>query len=143
MFDSHLSRVVTVNFVSALIISFVGCYFLKTVNLTDVMDIANIFGLFFLVTFGIDILVESGDIENNRQRFILAIALILAFDLAFLIMVPLLFGDVFSATDTMAFAVGGTRLSFSFNVYVYMAIFAVLMMVFNYLLYLKDRERYG
>ncbi|MBR3156204.1 MAG: hypothetical protein IKF13_05245, partial [Methanobrevibacter sp.] len=74
-----------------------------TITLTDVMHIANLFGLYFLVIFGIDILIESRDIRNDRQRFILAIALILIFDLVFLIIVPLLFGNVLGVTDSMIF----------------------------------------
>ena len=142
MLDSHLSRVVTVNFVSALIISLVGCYFLMTVNLMDVIHIANIFGLYFLVIFGIDILVESGDIRNG-QRFIVAIVLILLFDIVFLLIVPFFFGDVFNVTDSVVLAFGGARFNLFFNTYVYLAIFAVLMLVFNFLLYRKDKERYG
>ena len=141
MLDSHLSRVVTVNFISALIISFVGCYFLKTVNLTEVTHIANLVGLYFLTIFGIDILIESGDIRNDRQRFIVAIALILIFDLVFLVIVPLLFGDVLSVTDSMIFVFNGARFDFSFNVFTYMAIYAILMLIFNLLLYLKDRQK--
>ncbi len=141
MMDSHLSRVVTVNFISALIISLVGCYFLKTVNLTEVTHIANLFGLYFLTIFGIDILIESGDIRNDRQRFIVAIALILIFDLVFLVIVPLLFGDVLSVTDSLIFVLNGTKFDFSFNVFTYMAFYAILMLIFNLLLYLKDRQK--
>jgi hypothetical protein len=114
-----------------------------TVNLMDVMHIANIFGLYFLVIFGVDILVESGDIENNHQRFIVAIVLILVFDLVFLKIVPLFFGNVFNVTDSMVLAFGGVKFNLFFNTYIYLAIFAVLMLIFNYLLYLKDKERYG
>lgn len=141
MLNSHLLRVLTVNFISAMIISLVACYFLKTVNLTEVMHIANIFGLCFLVIFGIDILVESGDIRNG-QRFLLAIGLILIFDLAFLIIVPLLFGNVFNVTDSVVLAFGGARFRFS-NVYIYLAVYAVLMLIFNFILYLKEKEMYG
>lgn len=143
MFSSNFSRVVTVNFVSALIISLVACYFLKTVNLTDVMHIANIFGLYFLVIFGIEILVESGDIKNNHQRFLLALGLIALFDLIFLIVVPLLFGNVFSLSDYVIFVVNGARVDLTLSPYVYMIIFATIMMIFNFLLFLKDREKYG
>ena len=141
MLDSHLSRVIIINFISALIISLVGCYFLMTITLTDVMHIANLFGLYFLVIFGIDILIESRDIRNDSQRFILAIALILIFDLVFLIIVPLLFGNVLGVTDSMIFVFNGARFDFSFNVYTYLAIYAILMMIFNILLYLKDRQK--
>ena len=143
MLDSHLSRVIIINFISAVIISLVGCYFLKTINLTDVMHIANLFGLYFLAIFGIDILIESGDIKNNRQRFILAIALILIFDLVFLVIVPLLFGNVLGITDSMIFVFNGARFDFSFNVYTYLVIYAVLMLIFNLLLYLKERQKYS
>lgn len=141
MLDSHLSRVIIINFISAVIISLVGCYFLMTINLTDVTHIADLFGLYFLVIFGIDILIESRDIRNDRQRFILAIALILIFDLVFLIIVPLLFGNVLGVTDSMIFVFNGARFDFSFNVYTYLAIYAILMMIFNILLYLKDRQK--
>ena len=135
MLDSHLSRVIIVNFISAVIIS------LMTINLTDVTHIADLFGLYFLVIFGIDIMIESRDIRNDRQRFILAIALILIFDLVFLLIVPLLFGNVLGVTDSMIFVFNGARFDFSFNVYTYLAIYAILMIIFNILLYLKDRQK--
>ena len=143
MLESHLSRVVSINLISALIISLVGCYFLKTINLTSVMHIANLFGLSFLVIFGINILVESGDIRNDRQRFLVAIALILIFDLIFLIVVPFLFGDVLSVTDSFILAFSGIRINLNFNVYVYLAIYAIIMLIFNLFFYLKDRQKYS
>jgi hypothetical protein len=63
--------------------------------------------------------------------------------LAFLIIVPIFFGDVFHVTDSMVLAFGGAKFNLFFNVYIYLAIFAVLMLIFNFLLYLKDKERYG
>ena len=96
-----------------------------------------------MVIFGIDILVESGDLRNDRQRFLAAIGLILIFDLVFLVMVPLLFGDVLSVTDSLIFVFNGARFDFSLNVYVYLAIYAMLMIIFNLLLYLKDKQRYA
>lgn len=143
MLESHLSRVLSINFISALIISLMGCYFLKTINLTNLMHIANLLGLSFLVIFGIKILVESGDIRNGSQRFLVAIALILVFDLVFLILVPFFFGDVLSVTDSFVIPFNGTSIGLHFNVYVYLAIYAILMLVFNLLLYLRDREIYS
>ena len=143
MFDSHFSRVLIINFISALIITFVACYFLKTFNLVDVLHIANIFGLYFLVIFGIDILVESGDINNNHQRFLLAIALIIIYDAIFLIFVPLIFGSNFlKISDYMIFVFNGARFDLTLNVGTYLIIFAVLMLIFNFLLYLKDKRRH-
>ena len=143
MFDSNFSRVIIINFVSALIISLVGCYFLKTVELSDVMHIANLFGLYFLVIYGIDILIASGDLQNNRQRFLWVIALILLFDGVFLILVPLLFGNVFSVPDYLTLVFNGARFDITLNSFVYLAIFAIIMIIFNILLYFKDKEKYG
>lgn len=143
MFDSKFSRVLIINFVTACIITFVACYFLKTFNMTDVMHIANLFGLYFLVIFGINILVESGDLKNNRNRFILVIVLIILFDLVFLIFTPILFGNVFSINDYITFIVNGARYDLILNTPIYLAIFAAIMLIFNYLLYLKDKELYG
>ena len=143
MLESHLSRVLSINFISALIISLVGCYFLKTINLTNVMHIANLLGLSFLVIFGINILVESGDIRNGSQRFIVAIAVILIFDLIFLIVVPLLFGNVFSFTDSFVMPFNGTNIILQFNVYAYLAIYAIIVLVCNLILYLRDRNIYS
>ncbi|WP_405295263.1 hypothetical protein [Methanobrevibacter sp.] len=143
MFDSKFSRVLIVNFVTASIITFVACYFLKTFNMTDVMHIANIFGLYFLVIFGVDILIESGDLKNNRDRFLLVIALIVVFDLIFLIFTPLIFGNVFSINDYLTFIVNGARFDLILNTPIYLIIFAAIMLIFNYLLYRKDKKLYG
>lgn len=139
MVDNNFKRVIIINFITALIITFVACYFLKKINLMDVMHIANLFGLYFLVIYGIDILVESGKIRNS-QRFLLAIGLIIVFDLVFLILVPLIFGNVFDVTDYLILVFNGARVDINFNVFIYLAIFAGLMLIFNFLLYLKDRK---
>ena len=144
MFDSHFSRVVIVNLISALIITFVACYFLMTFHLTDVLHVANIFGLYFLVIFGIDILVESGDVKNNHERFLIAIALIIIYVAIFLIFVPLIFGsDFLKLSDYLIFVFDGVRFDLTLNVGIYLIIFAVIMLIFNFLLYLKDKEKYG
>lgn len=139
MVDNNFKRVVIVNFVTALIITLVACYFLKKINLMDVMHIGNIFGLYFLTIYGVDILVESGKIKN-KQRFLLAAALIVVFDVVFLILIPILFGSVFDVSDYLILVFNGARVDVNFNVFVYLSIFAVLMLIFNLLLYFKDRK---
>lgn len=140
MKDNEFYRVIIINFITALIISLVGCYFLKTLNLIDVMYIANIFGLYFIAVYCIDILVQAGNIRNNYQRFIYAIAVIIIFDLLFMFVVPLLFGNVFASSDYLVLVFNGARLDLTLNAPVYLAIFGILMLIFNFLLYLKDRK---
>ena len=141
MSESNFSKVIMINFISAIIITLVACYFLKTLHLEEVMHIANIFGLYFLVIYGIDILVESGDVKNNYQRFLLTIALIIIFDIVFLIIVPLLFGNVFTA-DYLTLIFDGVRFDLTLDVFFYLSLFALIMIVFNFLLYMKDRKNY-
>ena len=143
MFDSNRSKVIIINFISAIIISIVVCYFLKTLNLTEVMYIGNLFGLYFLVIYGIDILVASGDIENNYKKFIYAIVFMLVFDILFLIIVPLIFGNVLSTVDYLTFIFNGAQVNLILNVPIYLAIFAVLMLIFNLMLYFKDKKTYS
>lgn len=142
MVKGHLTRVSIINFISALIISFVVCYFFKTLHLTQMMHVADLAGLCFLVIFGISILVESGDVRNNYERFILAVALILIFDFAFLVMVPLLFGNVFSAPDYVL-TLGGVNYTLTSNVFVYLAVYGAIVLIANYALYLKEKKLYG
>lgn len=141
---SNFTRATILNLITALIITYVACYFLSTINLTSVLYISNIFGLYFLVVYGIDILIESGDVKNNYQRFLLAIALIIIFDLIFLILTPLLFGaNALSVSDYLIMVFDGIRFDLTMDVIFYLGVFAVLMMVFNLLLYLKDRKVYN
>ena len=107
----------------------------------DVMYIANIFGLYFIVVYCIDILVQAGNIQNNYQRFIYAAAFIIIFDLLFMFIVPLLFGNVFASSDYLILVFDGARLDLTLNTPVYLAIFGILMLIFNFLLYLKDRKK--
>ena len=70
MVEANFIRAVVVNFLSALIITLVGCYFLLEYGLGEVTYIGNLFGLYFLVVFGTEILIESGKIHNNlKSRF--------------------------------------------------------------------------
>ena len=60
-----------------------------------------------------------------------------------LIFTPILFGNLFSINDYITFIVNGARYNLILNTPIYLAIFAVIMLIFNYLLYLKDKEVYG
>ena len=138
--NTNFYRVLGVNFISALIISFVACFFLATYKLHDVMHIGNIFGLYFLVVYGIDILVESREIPNNYKRFLYVIGLTIVFDVVYLFLVPLFFGaDVFAVYDYIIMVVNGAQFDLVFNAKVYLALFGILMLIFNFILYRHDR----
>jgi len=107
------------------------------------MYISNIFGLLFLVVFGIEILVESGDVRNNPERFLLAIVLILIYDAIFLIFVPMFFGSGFLSVSGYAVSIFGMSFVLPLAVITYFIVFAVIVLAFNYVLYLRERRIYG
>ena len=139
MKTSDLSRVVIINFISSFIIALVACLFLDSFDLMDIMYVANIFGIYFLVVYGIDMLVQSGEIPNDYRRFFIAVIFICIFDLIFLYLIPLIFGThVFSSVDYLAMNFDGVEMNFIFNSKFYLTVFAIIMLYFNYKLY-KDR----
>ena len=139
MVEANFLRASIINFLSAFIIAGVACYFLLQFDLTEVMYIGNLFGLYFLVVFGTEILIESGKLKNNSQRFKFVIVNILVFDILFLILVPLIFGSgVLSSFDHLVMIFNGVHFSLILNAIFYMTIFALLMLIFNYLLYRKS-----
>lgn len=132
------------NFITAFIISFVACYFLKTFNLTDVLHIGNLFGIYFLAVYGIDILVEGGKVQNNHERFLYAIGFIVIFDILFVLLIPLFFGpNSFSVVDYLTVVFNGAQIDLILNTPVYLAIFAILILIFNFILYRHDKIREG
>jgi hypothetical protein len=105
--------------------------------------VTNIFGLLFLVIFGIHILVESGYVKNNHERFLLAIGLIIIYDIIFLIFVPMFFGSGFLKVSAFPVSLFGMKFMFPLAVVTYFIIFAAVVLVLNYLLYLRERRIYG
>ena len=100
------------------------------------MYIGNLFGLYFLVVFGTEILIEFGKLQNNIQSFKFVIVNIIVFDILFLIVMPLLFGaHIFYPADNIFIVFGDFQYNLVLNVYFYLVVFAILMLVFNYMFY--------
>ncbi|MDO5859162.1 hypothetical protein [Methanobrevibacter sp.] len=143
MISRTFLRATIINFITAFIVAIVACYFLIEFKLTDVMYIGSLFGLYFLVVFGIDIMIESGELPNNKKRFIFAVACIVVFDLLFLLLIPLLFGaNVFDPFDYLVMVFDGVRFDLILNVYFYLIVFSILMLIFNYILYKWDIHKH-
>ncbi|MBQ9161523.1 MAG: hypothetical protein IJ122_09455 [Methanobrevibacter sp.] len=141
MKNSEFTRVVVINFISAFIIALVACLFLDSFDLMKVMYVANIFGVYFLVVYGIDMLVQSGQIPNDYRRFMIAIIFICVFDVIFLYLVPFVFGGhVFSSVNYLSMNLDGIEMNFIFNARFYLTLFAILMLYFNYKLYKMRQE---
>ncbi len=132
-----LPRVVIINFISSIIISIVICDILYSFKLYDVMYIGALFGLYFCAVYGVKILVEGGKIPNDRTRFYYAIGFIAIFNIIFLLLIPVIFGDVLSVSDYLTIVFNGVQVDFVLNALFYLTVFSIIMLYFNYVLY-KD-----
>lgn len=139
MVRTNFIRVILLNFASALIIAGVGCYFLATFQLNEVLYIGNLFGLYFLTVYGMEILIDAREISNNAQRFMYLLMFIAVFDIVFVIVMPLIFGSAgFNAADALTLVFNGVQFDFILSTLFYLSVFALLMIIFNIILYRQE-----
>lgn len=136
MEHGNLIRVLILNFISSLIIAIVTSDILDAFHLKGGMYLGNLFGLYFLVVYGVNNLVEARKIPNNYARFIVALIYILVFDIAFVLIIPLLFGpNAFPPTEYLFMNYSGNMFNIALSKEFYLALFAIVMLIFNFLIY--------
>lgn len=143
MENNELYRVIIVNFITSAIVSYVTCYFLTTYNIFDGIYLGNLLGVYLFSVFGINILVEARKIPNNYKRFIYAIIFITVFDFVFVNATPILFGaNIFTSLDSVLYLNFPIKLSIPLTKEFYLALFGIVMLIFNYVEYrtLKREE---
>ncbi|MBQ6098560.1 MAG: hypothetical protein IJL02_01695 [Methanobrevibacter sp.] len=141
MEHGNLIRVLILNFISSLIIAIVTSDILNAFHLKGGMYLGNLFGLYFLVVYGVNNLVEAHKLPNNYLRFIVAILYILLFDIAFVLIIPFLFGpNAFPPTEYLAMNYSGALFNIALSKEFYLALFAVVMLIFNFLIYRKYKN---
>lgn len=141
MMNLRFPRFLTINFITSLIIAYVGCFILTKLGLNDVLYIGNLFGIYFLIIYGLNILVEEGYIRNNYLRFVFAGIYILIFDIVFILTVPLIFNyNPFLPADYLNFVIFNHKFNIMMNSIFYMVIFAIVILIFNYFLYKSEAE---
>lgn len=141
MAEKNVFRVLILNFISSLIIAIVTCDILYSFGLKGGMYLGNLFGLYFLVVYGVNNMADARKFPNPVFQLILILIYIVIFDLAFLFVIPLLFGpNAFPATENMAINYGGTIFNLALSKEFYLALFAVVMLIFNFLIYRKNKH---
>ena len=141
MNKTNFLRVTILNFISSLIIAIVVVNILDAFGLNGGVYLGNLFGLYFLVVYGIQNLVQAREIPNNYMRFIFAIIFIIIFDILFLLIIPLLFGaDIFPATEHLAINYNGTQFDVSLSKELYLAVFGIVMLIFNFMIYRRAKN---
>lgn len=141
MGDGSLKRALVFNFISSLIIAIVTSDILDAFGLKGGMYLGNLFGLYFLVVYGVNNMVDARRIPNNYIRFILAIIYIILFDVAFVFIIPLLFGpNAFPPTESLALNYNGVVYEILLSKEFYLVLFAVVMLIFNFLIYRRTKQ---
>lgn len=141
MAGKNVVRVVVLNFISSVIIAIVACDILYSFGLKGGMYLGNLFGLYFLVVYGVNNLVDAREIPNNIHKFILVIAYILVFDVVFLFVIPLILGpNAFPPTEFLNINYNGVPFNLALSKEFYLVLFAVVMLIFNLLLYKQDKK---
>lgn len=141
MAQKNIYRALLINFISSLIIAIVTCDILNAFGLKGGMYLGNLFGLYFLVVYGVNNLADAREIPTNVFKFILILAFILLFDAVFLFLIPLIFGpDAFPATEFVKVNYNGVPFAFALTKEFYLAVFAIVMLIFNFLIYRRDKK---
>ena len=141
MVKVNIVRILIVNFISSLIIAIVICDIFYAFGLKGGMYLGNLFGLYFLVVYGVNNLVDARAISENIYLVALMIAEIIIFDLAYVYVIPVLFGaDAFPATEFINIGFNGVLFNLPLSREFYLALFAVVVLVFNFLIYRRNKK---
>lgn len=144
MKSNEFIRSITMNFITSTIVSYVACYFLVTYNIFDGIYLGNLLGVYLFSVFGVNIFVESGEIPNNYKRFLFAIFCIILFDFVFVNLIPLLFGPtIFTSLDSILYLTYPIKLDIPLTKEFYLAMFGVVMLIFNLVEYLTLKKKYN
>ena len=121
-----IARYLVITFISSLIITYVICYFLQIHGLKEIIYVSCLFGLYFSVIYGVNVLVE----EN-----------ILIFDIVFIALVPFIFKyDLFSSNDVITLTFNGVNYNLMLNGIFYIIIFSIIILILTYILYRSDKK---
>lgn len=136
-----ITRYLVITFISALIITYVICYFLQIHGLKEIIYVSCLFGLYFSVIYGVNVLVEEKVVENNYKRFLLVATYILIFDIVFIALVPFIFKyDLFSSNDVISLTFNGVKYNLMLNGIFYIILFSILILILNYILYRSEKK---
>ena len=143
MASGNLYRVLILNFISSLIIAIVTCDILYSFGLTGGMYLGNLFGLYFLVVYGVNNLVDARQIPDKIIKFIVIIVYIVVFDIVFLLVIPLIFGpNAFPATEIIPINLNGVLFNLTLSKEFYLILFAVVMLILNFIIYRRNKRLY-
>lgn len=116
---------VVMHFIIAVIITLLVSFVLSTVKIDNLAYLGVLFGLYVFACYGVNRLIEDNIIEENYQRFIVAILCIIIFYLFFVYLMPFMFNmNVFSPV-----ILGNDLILDSQAIFI---IFSIIVLITNY-----------
>lgn len=136
-----ITRYLVITFISALIITYVICYFLQIHGLKEIIYVSCLFGLYFSVIYAVNVLVEEKVVPNNYKRFLLVIAYTLIFDIVFIVLVPIIFKyDLFTSNDVISLTFNGATYNLMLNGIFFIILFSTIILILTFILYRSDKK---
>ncbi len=132
---SEFSRSFFMFLVASIVVTIIFWFFLYTLHIDYVMYLGALIGMYVLAGYGVNSLVNDNVIENNASRFVVAIAYIFIYCVAFIYIMPLVFGPAVFPEPPFNPVNYGIGLDMNFTTEVILAIFGLVMLLVNYLDY--------
>lgn len=126
---ANFTKSMIMTFAGSIVITIMLWFALTITHIEYVQYIGALFGMYAFAGFGVNRVVDEDLFPNNYLRFILAIVCIVVFCIAFLYLMPVIFGaNVFPAPLTINY--GNFNLLLDNNMI--LAIFGLIVLVANY-----------
>lgn len=125
---SAFFRQLAVNFIGAMIITALISWAMSTTGFGDLIYLGALIGLLVFCVFGLNTLVDEHLIEDNMYRLLLAVFCIAVYDIAFVLLMPLLFGE---GILMISHSLAGFGLDVVLDSTMYLAIFSLIVFLIN------------
>lgn len=126
-------------FIASVLITLLLYVGLDSLKIEDVIYVSALCGMYVFAAWGINLLVDNDVIPNNYVRFVLAIIYIGVYAVVFVYLIQYCFGpDALANSHTLArWGYDGIGSDVVLNKEFYLMLFAVIVLMVNYLDYRK------
>ena len=130
------TKLMVINFISAIIITVIVCWGLLSVSIDNLFYLGALLGMFVFAGYNVNQLIYQKVIPNKPNRFVIAFVCIVIYSQVFMYIMPIIFGpNVFDVNNSL-FGLGqiaGVELNKEF----FLSVFAVIVLLVNFLDYRK------
>lgn len=132
---SEFSRSFVMSLAASIAVTIILWFFLYTMHIDYIMYLAALIGMYVFAVYGVNSLINGDVIEEGSSRFVLAIVYILIYSVAFIYLMPLVFGANVFPQPPLNLANFGIGFDMDFTTEIILAIFGLIMLFLNYMDY--------